>query len=365
MTDNKNKVAIIMAGGLGARLWPKSTEKNPKQFVYLLDEGTMIQNTVDRLLGFFDPEDIYIVCTSLHHTLLTEQVSKLAHENIIIEPFGRNTASCIALTAVLLGKKYSPNTVIFSFPSDHVIYNKGEFYQSLETAFNTAYQADRIVTIGIQPSRPETGYGYIQIKNDEIPDSELHSQGVRATTTFAEKPDIATAQRFIESGDFLWNSGICIWSFSTFWSALDKYMKEISIYFRQLESSIGKESFNKEIEIIYRQIPDISIDFGILEKADNVFVVQSSFRWSDVGNWDEVYRLSMKDARNNVIIGDVISVNNNNCFVSASERIIGIVGVKDLIVIDSEDSLLVCKRGHSEEVKSITDYMRRKHINKF
>ena len=358
------RVAVVMAGGYGARLWPRSTEKMSKQFIHLLGEGTMIQNTINRVSKIFDMEDIYIVTIKKMVNHIKKQLPDLPEENIIVEPFIRNTAPCLALSAVILSRKYGPDTVMAVFPSDHIIFNKGEFYQAVNIACDAAGQTNGIVTIGIQPTRPEKSFGYIQFKRNKREDlGELYSQGVRYSTTFAEKPDTATAKRFIDSGDFLWNSGIFVWTFQTFWDSMDKHWPEDTAIFKILHDHVGKDSFNANVEQTYKQVTSLSIDYALLEKADNVFVVQSFFRWSDMGNWDELYRLSMKDARNNVIEGDVIPVNSHNCLVSAKGKLIGLVGVKDLIVIDTDDAMLICKRGQSDDVLEVVDFLRRKKIS--
>jgi mannose-1-phosphate guanylyltransferase len=365
--NNKHpkKVAIIMAGGFGARFWPRSTDKNPKQFIHLYGEGTMIQNTFTRLLKIFPKEDIYIVTSKAWGKLVQEQLTEIPKENIILEPFGRNTAPCLALAAMILASKYGPDTIIAAFPSDHIIFNIREFCESVELGCKTADELNGIITIGINPTRPEKSFGYVQVRKDTGKLGELYEKGVRYSSNFAEKPDVATAQRFIDSGDFLWNSGIFISKIDVFAEAMEKYWPEDYALFKLLSDYIDGDYFQENVEQTYRQITSLSVDYAILEKADNVFVVQSSFRWSDIGNWDEQFRLSMKDARNNVIEGDVIPINTSNCLVSSHNKLIGIVGVSDLIIIDSDEALLICKRGHSDEVMEVVDFLRRKHINKF
>lgn len=360
------RIAIIMAGGLGARLWPRSTENSSKQFIHLLGDGTMIQNTVRRLMNIYPPEDIYVVTIKEMYELAKEQLKELPEENFILEPFIRNTAPCLALSSVILENKYSDDTVVSVFPSDHVIFNRGEFYESVNIACESAYSLDGIVTIGIKPTRPEKSFGYIQIKKDDQKGlGELYDRGLRYSANFAEKPDTATAQRFIDSGDFLWNSGIFTWKFKTFWDAMEKYWPEDTAMLKMLKDHVGTDNFKENVEHTYRQISSLSVDYAILEKAKNVYVVQSSFKWSDMGNWDELYRLSMKDARNNVIEGDVIPINASNCLVSSKGKLIGIVGVKDLVVIDSDDAMLICRKGHSDDVMEIVDFLRRKNINRY
>ncbi|MBM2815487.1 MAG: transferase protein [Ignavibacteria bacterium] len=361
----KGKVAaVIMAGGSGARLWPRSTENNPKQFIHLTGEGTLIQNTYQRLAKIFPPEDIYIITLESMAEIIEYQLPQFPKENIFVEPFGKNTAPALALSALQLSEKYSDDAVLAAFPADHVIFNWQEFCESIETAYTAASEGDRIVILGVQASRPETNYGYVQYKKIKDGLGNLFDKGLRYSTTFAEKPDISTARRFIESGDFLWNSGIFIWRFDTFWTALEKYLLEDASLFRLQKHYINRTSFKKNIEHLYRQISSVSIDYAILEKADNVFVVESSFRWSDVGTWDELYRISMKDAKNNVIEGDVISINTTDCFINSNARIIGTAGIKDLIIVDSDYALLICRRGASDDVKELVDVMKRRNINK-
>lgn len=355
------KVAIIMAGGMGSKFWPKSTESKPKQFTHMIGEGTLLQNTYNRLLSYFGKEHIYIVLSYSHRNLVINQIPGISSDNLIYEPFGRHTAPCTALSLnYLLQKAYSPETLMAVFPSDHIISNLGEFYNSLDTAFNAAEQNNSILTIGIEPTRPDTQFGYIQVDYSENVNNPLSY-----CMTFAEKPDVGTAGRFIESGDFLWNSGIFIWKIRVIQEAFHKYLPDYSDKFINLFKQFGKDDYVDDLLYIYKQINSISLDYGILEKAENVYCVRASFKWSDLGNWDELYRLQMKDAHNNVLMGDVISVDNHNSFIMSEGRLIGIVGMDDVIVIDSAEALLICKKGKSENVQEIVDFMRRKHIHKY
>jgi mannose-1-phosphate guanylyltransferase len=360
------KVAVIMAGGSGARLWPRSNEKNPKQFIHLGGDGTMLQNTVMRLIPFIEYDDIFIVTNDHYVELIYNQIPAIPRENIIGEPFPRNTAPCMALATTIIQEKYQEEELmIIALPSDHVISNVREFHTALETAVNLAKDKEAIVTIGVTPTRPETGYGYVQINDDAKGLEDLYEKGVRYTSAFAEKPDAATAQRFIDSGDFLWNSGIFIWSMKTFWDSIDKYLPEQKKLFNMLRKHVGKEFYQGVLEDIYRQIQSVSIDYSIMENADNVYIIDSTFSWSDIGNWDEVYRLTLKDARNNVLEGEVVSINNYNCLISSTGKMVGVVGCKDLIIINEDDSLLICNRGKSEDVIEVVDFLKRKQINKF
>ncbi|HYF01873.1 MAG TPA: sugar phosphate nucleotidyltransferase [Patescibacteria group bacterium] len=355
-------VAVIMAGGAGARLWPRSTEKRPKQFIHLIGEGTMIQNTVMRLFPLFAPEDIYIVTLSSLVDVLRSQLPVLPSENIIGEPFGRNTAPCIALASIYIEEKYKEDVVIVALPSDHLIYNVREFHHSLEVAQKVASELDGIVTIGVAPTRPETAFGYIQVREGNGTLVKMYNREVLYAVNFAEKPDIDTAQRFADAGDFYWNSGMFIARISTLWSSFDAYLPDHAPLFHLIKKYFHKPTYPKMLDSMYKQMRPLSFDYGIMEKATNVFVVLSSFGWSDVGSWDELYRLSMKDAKNNAIEGDVIAMDSTNCFVSSNGKMIGLIGVEDLIVVDSDNGLVICKRGDSQKIRDLVDFMRRKQI---
>ena len=359
------KVAIIMAGGAGIRLWPRSTEKKPKQFTHLIGDGTMIQNTVMRLLPMFQPEEIFIVAGEVSMETLYDQLPVIPKENIIPEPFSKHTTTCLALVATHLKDRLKPDTIMLAFPSDHIVSNVREFHNSLEVACQVALEKKSIVTIGITPTRPEPDFGYIQIKDDRADLNDYYDKGVRYSTAFAEKPDQQTAKRFLESGDFLWNSGIFIWRTDVFWEAFEKYLPENYKLFERLLNIPDLWLNKEEIELVYRQIQAVSVDYAILEKDKNIYVVQASFKWSDVGTWDELYRLSLKDGRNNYIEGEVVAINTSNCYVSSSNKLIGMVDVDNLIVVDGEDAILICKRGKTENVKDVIDYLKRKQINKY
>lgn len=359
------KFAVIMAGGLGSRFWPKSTEKNPKQFIHLTGDGTMIQNTFERLKDWVDTEDIYIITNENLQNSVIDQIPEFGEQNMILEPFGRNTAPALGLVYTHLSAKYKPEDIMIAIPSDQVVSNLGEFFNSLEIACKTASELKGIVTIGINPARPETQYGYVQVDEERREIGSLYDEGVRYCTTFAEKPDKSTAGRFIESGDFVWNSGIFVMRTDTFKTAFDQYLPFHADQFDNLRFHLGKVSYWEELEKLYKTINPISMDYGILEKADNVFVVKSNFTWTDLGNWDELHRISMKDARNNVVTGNVVALNTNGCLIkSSSGKMIGTYGLDDLIIVECDDSILICKRGKSENVQELVDFMRKNNITK-
>jgi len=359
------KVAIVMAGGSNMMLWPKATEKSPKLFLTLLSGESMVESTINRLLPYFEPDDIYIVTSEEFSERIYQQVPQIHIDNVIIEPFAKHTAPCLALSLSKIKDKYPVDTVIMAFPSDHHISNVREFHNSLDIAGKAAYCTDGIVTIGINPTRPDTDFGYVQIINEPSDLGEFYNNGVRRTATFAEKPDLDTAKRFVNSGDFLWNSGIFIMRIDRFWKAFKEFLPEHNKLFDIVKKTVGKEIFGDAVRDAYMQMEGVSMDYAILEKDENVLVVESSFSWSDMGNWDEIYRLSMKDARNNVLIGDVVALGVSNSLVMSNERLIALAGVDNLIVIDTADALLIGKKGETQQVQDIVDFLRRKQINHY
>ncbi|MCE7935470.1 MAG: mannose-1-phosphate guanylyltransferase [Chlorobi bacterium CHB2] len=354
--------AVIMAGGVGSRLWPKSREASPKQLLHILGDGTMIQNTVARLQPMVPFQDIFIVTNRSQVEAIHQQTPQIPRENIIAEPFGRNTAPCVALAATILRDR-DPEGVMVVLPADHWIQNVGEFQQKLRLACEAAQEMRCLVTMGIAPTRPETGYGYIQWLDRGDQANHFFEQGLRPVKTFAEKPDLTTAQEFLESGDFLWNSGMFAWRVDTIIEEFQQHLPELMEQAESIHAAIGSDYYADQLENIYGQIAPISIDYGIMEKSRRVYVTQCEFGWSDVGSWDETYRLSRKDNNGNSIVGDVITIDTNNSFIRTAGKMIATVGIKDLIVIDTDDALLICHRGDSQRVQGVVDYLRRKKIS--
>ncbi|MBK8909698.1 MAG: mannose-1-phosphate guanylyltransferase [Chlorobi bacterium] len=354
--------AVIMAGGVGSRLWPKSREASPKQLLHILGDGTMIQNTVARLQPMVPFQDIFIVTNRSQVEAIHQQTPQIPRENIIAEPFGRNTAPCVALAATILRDR-DPEGVMVVLPADHWIQNVGEFQQKLRLACEAAQEMRCLVTMGIAPTRPETGYGYIQWLDRADQANRFFEQGLRPVKTFAEKPDLTTAQEFLESGDFLWNSGMFAWRVDTIIEEFQQHLPELMEQAESIHAAIGSDYYADQLENIYGQIAPISIDYGIMEKSRRVYVTQCEFGWSDVGSWDETYRLSRKDNNGNSIVGDVITIDTSNSFIRTAGKMIATVGIKDLIVIDTDDALLICHRGDSQRVQGVVDYLRRKKIS--
>ena|ERR1051326_68537 len=359
-----NVYAVIMAGGVGSRFWPRSREKSPKQFLEIVGKDTMIQQTVRRISTLIKPEHTFVVTNKVQKPMVTKQLPQIPVENVIIEPFGRNTAPCIGLAALFI-RKLDPEAVMVVLPSDHVMHDEDEFRRVLGLAIWVAYESGKLVTVGIQPTRPETGYGYIQVIDDEDKLNPYLERGVYRVKTFAEKPDRSSAQQFMQSGDFLWNSGMFIWRVESILNEIGKQLPEMYDELKKVDGAIGTESYQHVVETAYRTIRNISIDYGVMEKTSGVYVIKGNFGWSDVGSWDEVYRISGRDDHKNSVTGKVFLHNTRNTLVHAGDKLVAMIGVEDLIVIATDDAVLICRQGESQEVKEIVDYLRRKQMTEF
>jgi mannose-1-phosphate guanylyltransferase len=354
--------AVIMAGGVGTRFWPRSRERSPKQFLEILGGGTMIENTLARLKPLVDERNAFIVTNRVQAEMVLRLAPLMNAENVLAEPLGRNTAACIGLSALWIDR-VDPQGLMVVSPADHIVQNNEEFLRILRLALRVAGEKDALVTIGIKPTHPETGYGYIQTAEEEIDRNEYRSEGVYRVKTFAEKPNLETAERFLKSGDFLWNSGIFVWKASVILREIELHLPDLYEQLVNIRKSIGTPGYEQALEHAYRIIRSISIDYGIMEKAGNVYVVKGDFGWSDVGSWDEVVRLSPKDAQGNSVRGQSILLDSKNNYVDAGRQFVATIGVEDLIVISTDDALLVCKKGRSQDVKEIVDFIRRKQMN--
>jgi mannose-1-phosphate guanylyltransferase len=346
--------AVIMAGGVGSRFWPSSKERTPKQSLKIFGEKSMVQDTVERLKGVVKDEDIFIITNKIQKPEIIKQLAQIPPGNIIEEPFGRNTAACIGLSSVLIKSK-SEDAVIVTLPADHLVKNIEEYHKTLNTALNFAHKTKGLVTIGITPSRPETGYGYIQIDEREV------DKNVYKVYTFAEKPNYATAVRFLESGDFFWNSGMFIWHVNTILEEISIHMPELHEGLETIKQAINTPDFEKTLASVYGKLRNISIDYGIMEKSQRVYLTKGNFTWSDVGSWEEVYQLSEKDENGNATKGSIFTDMTVDSFIYSPTKFAAVMGVENLIVINTDDALLICRRDQSQEVRKVVDHLK---INK-
>ncbi|MEI8133708.1 MAG: sugar phosphate nucleotidyltransferase [bacterium] len=367
---------VIMAGGVGTRFWPASREARPKQLLDIVSKDkTLLELTLQRVARFSAPEDVIIITNILHDEALKNFAPGIPEQNIIAEPIGRNTAPCIALAAKIINERHGENAVMVVLPADHLIKNEEEFTRIIERASRLAVATEALVTIGIHPTRPETGYGYLQLDEERLPlqrelplFSEFELRDIFRVKRFAEKPDNETAKRFVESGDFLWNSGMFIWTVSAIWKALNEHTREITSQLQDLPNPEAVD-FKEKLAIAYSKIRSVSIDYGVMEPAPNVYALRAgALGWSDVGSWDEVWRLAEKDLSNNVIeVGkNIVSRNSKGCLVfSESKELIVLNNVSDLVVIHSDDAILITTRESAQSVKDVVDYLKRSHREEY
>jgi mannose-1-phosphate guanylyltransferase len=351
---NENNYSVIMAGGIGSRFWPMSRTAFPKQFHDVLGIGkTLIQLTYDRFLDICPKENIYIVTNEIYKDLVLEQLPDLTENQVLCEPSRRNTAPCIAYACYKI-EASNPNANIVVAPSDHLILKESVFQETLRLALSQTAAEDCLVTLGIKPSRPDTGYGYIQFEEAE----NSTNDSIKKVKSFTEKPDLETANRFLDSGDFYWNSGIFIWSLKSILKAFEQHLPEVNSIFKEGERKYNTDQEADFIEGAYQVCKNISIDYGIMEKSKNVLVVLSDFGWSDLGTWGSLYTHIDKDKDENSILGDnVFMYDSSNCMVNVpKEKLVVLQGLDDYIVVESDGILLVCKKEDEQKIKQfVTD----------
>lgn len=341
--------AVIMAGGRGERFWPRSRMAKPKQFLSLIGEKTMLQLTVERIKDLVEISDTYVVAGSEFKDTILEQVPQLPEENIVIEPFGRDTAAAIGLAALVLGQK-NPREVMIVLPADHYIGNVRHFQEVMRSAVATAGRGDKIVTLGITPHSPETGYGYIH--RGELADTFAGIPAYRAVR-FMEKPDRARALEFLSSGDYLWNSGMFVWRIDMIRGMIEKHLPSLAEGLKEIGDSLGTDQHPKTVKKVYSGLTKVSIDYGIMERADNVFVIPCDFGWDDIGSWTAMERYVEKDEHNNVLHGEGVLLDTVNTYVTSKDKTVALLGVKDLIIINDYDSLLICHKSRAQEITKV------------
>lgn len=339
-----------MAGGVGSRFWPMSTTNYPKQFLDVLGIGkTLIQMTYERLLTIAPVENIYILTNERYADIVAEQLPALKRDQILTEPQRKNTAPCIAYGAAKIYSK-NPNACMIVCPSDHLIMKEDKFTHVVNTAIEDATNNDRIVTLGIQPTRPDTGYGYIEFSNS----IQLNPGEVTEVIQFREKPNLETAEAFLNSGNFYWNSGIFIWKAGTVLAALKTFQPTLHELFAGDLSAYNTSSEQAKVNEAFEQCEDISIDYAVMENAQNVDVVLADFDWSDLGTWGSLNTHLSKDANNNSIIGkNVYTFNSENCQVNVpNDKLVVLDGLKDYIVVESNNMLMILKNENEQELKN-------------
>ncbi len=345
---SSNKYCVIMAGGIGTRFWPKSRQTMPKQFLDILGTGkSFIRHTYERFAAIVPAENFLVVTNYKYKDLVLEHIPEIGEKQILCEPIGRNTAPAIAYAAYTLLKR-NPEAEMIVTPSDHLILNEEDFRAIIRECLDFASKNDALMTVGIKPTRPDTGYGYIQVSD--------YSK-ISKVKCFTEKPDLETAQTFLQTGEFFWNSGIFIWKVQAIVKAFEKYLPEHHALFSGMMRALGTDAERNTVEIVFSECRAISIDYGIMEKADNVYVRCGEFGWSDVGTWGSAYQIAPKDKFANAIPAEGCYLyDTRNSIVSLpKEKVAVISGLKEFIVVDTDDVLMICPRSEEQKIKKFID----------
>jgi len=348
--------AAIIAGGSGTRLWPKSRQDKPKQFQSLYTETTLLQDTVRRLEPLIPRENIYIIANQSHKQIIKEQFPDLPEDNFVGEPMGKDTAPAVGVIATIIQHR-DPDAVILVSPADHVIQKEKTFLHLLEVGEQVAAEGPNVVTIGIKPNAPETGYGYIQMSENhrDIGDVDVHE-----VISFKEKPDLRTAEEYVASWHYVWNSGMFIWSAKTIMELYRDHAPDIYKHLLRYDGAIGTPEESKVFDQIYDAFPRISVDYAILEHAKSIFVIPASIGWSDLGSWASLHEVKEADENGNVIVGDYVGLDTHNCLIhSHAGRLVTTIGLDNMIVVDAGDVVLVLPSGRSQDIKHLLEELKK------
>ena len=356
----ENLYTLIMAGGSGTRFWPVSKTAKPKQYLSFFNEDSLLQSTIKRFAGLTTPNNIFVVSHQGQKEILEQQTRMLTAGNLIYEPVGKNTLPCIGLAA-MFAELDNPEGIMVVSPADHAIANTYAFKKSIKAAVDLAASSEGIVTIGIKPDYPATGFGYVQTK------SELRDCGheVRQfeVSRFVEKPDKKTAESYLNQGGFYWNSGLFIFRISVFLNEFKRIEPDLFADLKKIQASVGTPSYEEALDSIYRSLKSISIDYGIMEHTKKIYLVEGDFGWNDLGSWESIYQLDKKDENGNAGNSEAIFLNSNNSYIYTDDSLVTVVGLDNVIVVKEGDTVLVCNRTATEEIKAVVDQLKAK--NKF
>jgi mannose-1-phosphate guanylyltransferase len=354
---------VLMAGGVGTRFWPMSRKSRPKQLLHIVSAKSMLRLTYERIVPLAPPEHIMIITNEDQKDQIRRQIPELPAENIIAEPYGRNTAPCIALASAIVSARGKEKDVMVVLPADHLVADSANFQRTIQIGAEYAARNKSLLTLGIHPHYPETGYGYIQM-NERI--SEREGKEIFHVKTFAEKPNLETAVLFLKSGDFLWNSGIFIWSVKNILQAFQEYLPELGLDLLKIKAAVGKANFNTVVGDVYSRTKPVSIDYGIMEMAKDVCVLKANFDWNDLGSWEAVYNISPRDSHGNVVHSkDQVMINSRNNYFYSQKKLIAAINIEGLVVVEMDDALLICKKEDSQDVKTVVEQLARKGMNSY
>lgn len=343
-----------MAGGKGERFWPKSRYSCPKQFLSLVPSGkTMIQLTVERILPLIPAEDIYIVTNHDYVELAQTQIPNIPQQNILEEPVARNTAPCIGLAAAIISKRHK-DCVMLVLPADHLISNETLFLDTLRNAASIASRDNNMITVGITPTYPETGYGYIKF----VLDQKVAKNSAYRVSHFVEKPNLELAREYVQSGSYLWNSGMFVWKIKTIMTSFEKLLPTTYEGLLRIRDAFGTKEYETVLAEEYGRFSSVSIDCAIMEKSDDIFTIPGCFGWDDVGSLLSLERINKQNADGNTIKGESITIDTKNTIIWGEKRLITTIGLRDIIVVDSEDALLICRKNNTQDVKRIIEQLK-------
>lgn len=362
------RIALIMAGGAGERFWPLSRRHRPKQLLRLASEQTMLEESVARIAGLTGRENVFIATREDQAPLIEKALPDLPSGNILREPTGRDTAPCLALTLARMDAGDDDPTMAV-MTADHSIGQPDRFQADCRAAFEQAEDEDVLVTFGVRPTRPETGFGYIELAEQM---AERHGSGIFRVRRFREKPDLETAHAFLEAGNFLWNSGMFVWRCSVLRQAMAQHSPFLARASEEIAAAIGQSDERERIGRVFQRLPKISIDYAVMEHADNVRCVRATFEWDDIGTWSALARLHPVDADGNVVLGDAVTIDTSGTIIYSGEGkkagegpLVATLGVRDLVVVVSDDAILVCHRDQAQRIKEIVKKIQNSGGNRY
>jgi mannose-1-phosphate guanylyltransferase len=353
--------AVIMAGGKGTRFWPRSREKRPKQLINIVGRRSMVQQTIARIGNLVPVENVLVVAGDAHGEELRRQLAELPPENILLEPVGRNTAACIGLAAFLVRHR-DPSAVMVVLPADHLITDEELFLSALRAAVAMARKEPALITLGLRPASPETGYGYIEA-GDQVDKAQEHE--FFKVLSFHEKPDLERARHYLEKGNFFWNSGMFVWQAEAILAAMKSYLPGLYADLQSLKPFLDTDELDREINRIYPDLESISIDYGVMEKAANVLMIPADFGWNDLGSWASMAQIWPKDDQSNAHQGAIMTMESRGNVVFCEEKLCVLLGVDDLIVVDTEEALLVCPVNRAQDIGRILDLMKQRGMEQY
>lgn len=347
--------AVIMAGGKGERFWPRSRSGLPKQFLSLTDDGkTMTQLTAERHLPIVAYEDMFVVTNRDYVELVREQLPEIPPENILAEPMAKNTAPAIGFAAAIISKKYE-DAIMLVLASDHLIKNTTLYLDTMSQAVEVATEGENLVTIGITPSYPETGYGYINFGRDM---AGSKNRGVYGVKRFVEKPNLDTAKEYLTSGEYLWNSGMFVWKISTILDRFQELLPDTYKGLMKIKNAFGTDAFEDTLGQCFSKFKSESVDYGIMERATHIYTIPGNFGWDDVGSWLALERINETNEYGNVVRGDVVTIDTHRSIITSGKRLVAAIGLEDLIIVDTDDALLVCAKDHTQDVKKVIENLK-------